>query len=288
LTIRGILTSKGISHLKHLSRLQTLDMADDRTGRNLHAHDLETLASLSGLRSLDLSGSRLIDDDLKLLEKLSALETLKVENCQIEKEALKALQQALPNCEIAYSEDPLLNALLNHQDDIVAAVEAIAHSIDRSEDGKVLGIEFRHSPISDEGLRELERLPDLQRLSFTYCRKFTDYGLEALGQIENLKNLTLSSTNITNRGLGTVGTLNRLTVLDLTLSEDINDAGMSDLAALKELTRLSLRGTGVSDLGIDELADLTKLQSLDLRGTPVTSEGVNRLKSKLPNCAIEH
>jgi internalin A len=66
----------------------------------------------------------------------------------------------------------------------------------------------------------------------------------------------------------------------------VTDAGLKELADLKNLTTLSLFGTQVSDAGLKELSGLKNLTTLDLDSTQVT--GVAELKKSLPKCHIKH
>jgi hypothetical protein len=68
----------------------------------------------------------------------------------------------------------------------------------------------------------------------------------------------------------------------------VGDSGMARIAALPELTWISLQKTKVTDAGVARLAALTNLKHLDLRETGVSWEGVNALKRALPDCDIEY
>lgn len=287
LTLRGNFTGTGLAHLSGLPLLESLDIADPNRGRTIGAEDVRLLAEFPRLRSLDVSGNQLADEELKLLEEMSGLESVKLVGCDVSPARLKSLKQAVPDCEITYSTDPLLNAVLNHQDNVAEAVAATAERIGRNESGEIVAVEFRHSRISDEGLSVLKRLPAVERLSFVYCRRLTDDGMKRLKEFDHLKALTLSHTDVGNRGLIAVGELVELNSLDLTWTRAIDDEGVKQLQGLTELTRLALRGTGVSDVGLLRLSGLSKLASLDLRNTEVTRAGVNRLRQKLPNCNIQ-
>ena len=67
----------------------------------------------------------------------------------------------------------------------------------------------------------------------------------------------------------------------------VTDAGLKELAPLKNLTKLDLIGTKVTDAGLKELAPLKNLTKLDLSGTKVTDAGVKELQKALPKCKIE-
>jgi len=66
----------------------------------------------------------------------------------------------------------------------------------------------------------------------------------------------------------------------------VTDAGLKELAPLKQLRELFLSGTRVTDVGMKELAGLTELRELSLANTQVTAAGVARLHKALPQCEI--
>ncbi len=67
----------------------------------------------------------------------------------------------------------------------------------------------------------------------------------------------------------------------------MTDAGLKELAPLKNLTTLNLGGTKVTDDGLKELAALKNLSELYLLGTKVTDDGVKELQKALPKCKID-
>ena len=73
--------------------------------------------------------------------------------------------------------------------------------------------------------------------------------------------------------------------LDLSFS-GMTDAGLKELASLKQLTSLYLGGTQVTDAGLKELAPLKQLTYLELGSTKVTGAGVKELEKALPRCRI--
>jgi hypothetical protein len=80
--------------------------------------------------------------------------------------------------------------------------------------------------------------------------------------------------------------LKRLQLLDISLCENIADAGLAHLKGLTELRELNLRGTKVTDTGLRHLRGLTGLRRLDLRHTKVTAAGVRGLQEALPRVQI--
>jgi hypothetical protein len=74
---------------------------------------------------------------------------------------------------------------------------------------------------------------------------------------------------------------------ELSLSwSNVTDAGLPNLAELKALRRLSLRGTQVTDAGIPHLSRCGSLNWIDLRETRVTPEGVGLLEKALPETVV--
>jgi hypothetical protein len=112
---------------------------------------------------------------------------------------------------------------------------------DHKQPGKpVIQLNLHGKPVTDADLKELKELKDLQQLT----------------------DLALDSTQVT-------------------------DAGLKELKDLKQLTALNLDGCNkVTDAGLKELKELKQLTRLDLTGVPVTAPGVKDLQEALPKCKI--
>jgi hypothetical protein len=88
----------------------------------------------------------------------------------------------------------------------VAAVEAIEMlggqvTRDDKQPGKpVVAVVFRHSQVTDAGLKQLKELKSLQALDLSGT-KVTDAGLKELKELENLQTLDLSGTKFTDAGV---------------------------------------------------------------------------------------
>jgi internalin A len=88
--------------------------------------------------------------------------------------------------------------------------------------------------------------------------------------------LDLGFTPVTDAGLKELAGLKNLQTLDL-FRTAVTDAGLKELAVLKDLQTLELSGTDVTDLGLKELAALKNLQRLGLRETQVQGAGLKEL-----------
>jgi len=95
-------------------------------------------------------------------------------------------------------------------------------------------------------------------------------------KVKPVTGVFLSKSEITDKGLQTLGGIKTLEVLDLGNASKVTDAGMKQIAALKTVTDLRLEKVGLTDAGLKDLAALD-LVNLDLNGTSVTDAGVKEL-----------
>ncbi|HLO82384.1 MAG TPA: hypothetical protein VK166_15575, partial [Chitinophagaceae bacterium] len=86
--------------------------------------------------------------------------------------------------------------------------------------------------------------------------------MAAIGELKNLKRLSLSGANI-------------------------NDSGLAFIRNMQELEFLNLARTGVTTEGLAQLAALKNLKSLYLFETSVDSSKAVALKAKLPGVHVE-
>jgi internalin A len=98
----------------------------------------------------------------------------------------------------------------------------------------------------------------------------------------HLQSLNLHDTKVTDAGLKELAGMKNLRKLNLSgcRSDDrakVTDAGLKELAGHKNLQWLDLSYTQVTDAGLKELAGLKSLKELDLRVTKVTDAGLKEL-----------
>lgn len=130
-------------------------------------------------------------------------------------------------------------------------------SVVRDAAGRVTGLDFRASWVTDADMRKVARMPGLTSLNLALSR-VTDQGMQ------ELRNLT-----------GIVD-------LDLRFAEYVTDEGVAALKNWKKLKRLDLHGTKASDTSLDHIAGIATLESLDLGSVMLTDVGLERL-TVLPN-----
>ena len=135
---------------------------------------------------------------------------------------------------------------------------------------------LNYTKISDAGLKEVAKLPNLTSLDLMYCKQITDAGLKELVKLKELATLILTGTKITDTGLKEVIQLKQLEVLYLR-SAQISDAGLKELAKLSNLRMLDLGTSQITDAGLKEVAKLQQLKELRLDGTEATDAGLSKL-----------
>lgn len=167
-----------------------------------------------------------------------------------------------------------------------------------------------HEPkATDENLKYLESLTDLEILELGNSEEITDLGLVHLTQLKNLSTLYLYQTGIRGPGLVHISRLPKLTSISLSRSElhdsglqhlgnmsrltwarldhtKVTDAGIPDLVRAVALETVDLRNTAITDVGLKQLEQLNRLKSLNVAGTHVTVDGVGRFKQAMPNCEV--
>lgn len=116
-------------------------------------------------------------------------------------------------------------------------------------------------------------------------------GDENIKVFDRVDGVDLSDTAVTNEDVRNViarlKELQHLRALHLSGTQ-LTDAGLVHLTSLTNLEHLNLDNTHITDAGLVRLAELRRLKSLRLHGTQVTDEGVKTLNKALPECAIGH
>jgi hypothetical protein len=127
----------------------------------------------------------------------------------------------------------------------------------------------------------------LLRVDFlTGVSKCDDTRLAVLAPIkDNIAQLDLGRTIISDAGLKTVAQLSRLASLDLRQTK-VTDAGLEALSGLKNLRTLNLFGTEITNAGLKNLAGIQSLRQVTVFQTKATPAGVAELKKALPKAQV--
>jgi hypothetical protein len=168
----------------------------------------------------------------------------------------------------------------------------------------IRSLDLGDTEVTDQALTQVARLRNLTKLNLQNTR-VTDRGLKELAGLTKLTELALSESQLTDaklRVLREIGLLHCLSqvgggrkrpksaeeITSLALCRSpIGDAGLRELAGLKNLAWLDLRDTRVTDAGLKELVNLKNLATLLLQGTQATDGGVAELRRALAKCTIK-
>jgi uncharacterized membrane protein YphA (DoxX/SURF4 family) len=130
--------------------------------------------------------------------------------------------------------------------------------------------------ISDEALEAVAELPRLEIIDLRHC-VLSENALADIAAARSLLFLRLESVPINRNGLvHLASSLQRLEVLHLP-STEIDDVGLSSLAALSGLKWLDLSTTAVTDIGAAHLKHFPLLEWINLSGTQITDQGAKHL-----------
>lgn len=147
------------------------------------------------------------------------------------------------------------------------------------------GLDLGRTRATDASLRAIVVLPKLEFL-YLHDTRVSDAGVLNLRKTSKLKLLDLNRTSVSDRGLESVARCKLLKYLHLQ-GTNVGDNGISHLASLSHLQDLSLPETKVTDNVIEPVSKLKTLKHLDLRLTNVSKNAVDKLRSALPDCAID-
>jgi hypothetical protein len=113
----------------------------------------------------------------------------------------------------------------------------------------------------------------------------TDNDIDFVVQLKDIKQLDLSFTYVTDKGIKKLQELQQLEDLTLDTAEFLTDAAMAHLRANRALRRLVVRGVDITDAGMPYVGEMTGLRSLDISYTMLGDVGLETL----PNLSeLEH
>lgn len=227
--------------------------------RPVSDESLAALATLTGLRELDLGCWPIDDRLLETIAKLPNLELLHLDDAQIQDRHLPIIARC----------GKLKQLDLAHNEISDRGIEALAActTLER--------LSLVRNPISDHSLRILARLPALKVLHVDSV-PLTDAGLIHFAGNPTLEELSLRLTAITDEGLQAVARLPKLRSLAIGRNA-IKDRGIEALVACQWLETLSLTETQISDLALQSIAKLANLKSLDISNTRISDRGIAHL-----------
>ncbi|MDB5313540.1 MAG: Regulatory sensor-transducer, BlaR1/MecR1 family [Gemmataceae bacterium] len=138
---------------------------------------------------------------------------------------------------------------------------------------------LKNRQATDDGLRALTGLGDLEVLMVWDAGRITDAGVGHLAGLTKLQKVHFSNGKLGDDALAVFGRLPAIRELSLQ-GNSISDDGLKHLAGLKQLRSLwvGMSRRPITDAGARHLAGLTALEELDLQKAQLTDAGVAALK----------
>jgi Leucine-rich repeat (LRR) protein len=280
-------TKKGIALLAGFESLESLDLSET----DMEDAWLEPIARLTKLRQLDLSGSRLhlagsaiTDSGIMSVAKLSSLERLSLDYSMISDRGLKQLHQLTRLSTLDLRGAKISGAGLRDLIGLPLKVLHLEGSQVTDEGLESLGffselrlLDLCDTAVGDAGILHIASCRKIENL-FLASTKVTDQGLQSIADLANLQLLNLDLTPVRGPGLSALAKLTQIETLSF-FGTLLTDEGLSHLKHLSSLRSLSLTKTRVTDAGLTNLAHLTNLRSLSLDGTMITGSGLGELKN---------
>jgi thiol-disulfide isomerase/thioredoxin len=256
-------TDAGLVHLQGWTDLWVLDLR----GTRVTGTGLKDLGAKPRLVRLDLRGLPVTAEGLKALKRFPELHNLNLSGTGVTDGLLGELQGMTGLHGLDLSDTPVTDAGL------------------KALNGMTLGrLVLDNTRVEGPGLKEPRDLVGALRLSGS---RVTDAGLTELKRFPNLRQLMLDGTRVTDAGLAGLRWNRRLRSLSLTDTR-VTDAGLPSLRDMKDLARLELGGTRVTNSGLHELERFKSFDFLDVARTKVTKAGIVHLQTVLPKLLIAY
>lgn len=137
---------------------------------------------------------------------------------------------------------------------------------------------LKETQATDEGLRHIGRMTELEELYMWDAADVTDAGIAHLNRLDRLKMIHVSDAKLTNASLIFLSRLPAMRELSLQ-GNHFTDAGLAGMGGQGRIERLyvGLGQSRFSDAGLASLASFDKLKSLDLQGSDVSIQALRQL-----------
>ncbi|XP_051543477.1 uncharacterized protein LOC127434637 isoform X2 [Myxocyprinus asiaticus] len=264
-----LITDAGLCVLSNLSKLQHLNLS---SCSKLTDSCLQHIAGLCSLTFLALDQTKVSDTGLLMFLQSgsSVLCQLSLNQTAITESTLAALTTCVPQLR-----------MLSIKHTKVSDVSALA------ELRNLQTLHLDGTGVQENSLQCLATHPSLSALSLAGIPVADgNHTLEIISGLR-LTQLTLPGRHsVTDSGLLFLCRQTLLLELDLKDYTQLTDHGITQLATMTRLKKLSLSNTQVSDTGLQGLVSLKELQELCLDRTAVTSRGVAALVTHLPHLQV--
>jgi Leucine-rich repeat (LRR) protein len=157
-----------------------------------------------------------------------------------------------------------------HVDAVTRIVEGAKGKVEKTADGQSLKLVDLAVPGAG---------PHDHRTEDPYDAAF----FEHLGHVTTLESLNIIATKFSDDWMPAIAKLTNLKTLRFTNNGKLSDAGMEQLAGLKNLESFSFVGTAITGNAYAKFEGFTKLTRVSHRGSSINDEGLKQLCEHLPN-----
>ncbi len=278
--------------LRYVSQIKTLERFWAYWMENITDKGVEHIVQLPNLKMLDLGHAKLSNKACEFLKQNQSITHLSLPFQGIDEEGIKNLSElkkleTLMIC--SASSSPLTDRALEYISNMTNLKELT-----------ICGLNF-----TDEGIKNLTRLQNLENLLIGDAPKLTNKCLEDIAKLKNMRDLGLpQDANLTISGLKSLNSLENLERLDLYRilqdntgmdisglknlkilaigldnKEDnrLRDSDLACLSQLKNLEDLSISTVGIGNEGLKHLQNLTNIHRLQLLNSKIDDEGLRYL-----------
>jgi Leucine-rich repeat (LRR) protein len=252
----GVLSDRGLEHLKGLGELKALALPNYAGSNNGLAH----LKALLNLRSLELWGPFVTNLGVSHLGGLNLLERVKLDGLAITDAALGAFRGSDKLREFGAAGTPLTDKALVTLAEVKELEFADLSRTKVTDSGltalkgmeELRGLRLEGTAVTGTGLAALNELPRLVRLHLRGA-KVSDAGVSGIARLSRLRALDLGSTAVSSAALSPLKSLRGLEDLNLADCPQVGDEAVATLKAFPALKRVTLIGTKLTPAAAEEL-----------------------------------
>lgn len=248
LSLRGIITDRGVAHLRGLDGLYVLHLDDCALSDSSQA--LEPLTTLPHLGKLGIDPK---NSWMSVIARMSALRFLGIQDAGINEDAYEDLSQSHSIEYIWGRRSYGVGSRAFRALGRMPSLRGLSVSCKNVEDSALSAFpefpslrELMPMDIPDAGYRHIGQCLELDALLLMYCRDTTDAATEQITGLSKLRRYFNSYTTITDRTPQILSSMNSLEKITFDACNNLTNAGIASLARLPNLRELRISGNALT------------------------------------------
>lgn len=179
------------------------------------------------------------------------------------------MKRAIPVLIVVMVAASSARALDSHVEAVIRTVEGARGKVEKTADGQSLKLVDLAVPGAG---------PHDHRKDDPYDAAF----FEHLGHISTLESLNIIATKANDEWIKPIGNLKNLKTLRFTNNGKLTDAGLEQLAGLRNLTNFAYIGTAMKGHAFAKFSGWTQLSRCSFRGSSIDDEGLKNICERFP------